>query len=186
MTRTPADVKEFVAGKESVTIRRVGPEFADGLARLSAETFCRAYDSLHSADNLAAYCAAVFTPDKLDVLLRDPLIHCEVAFLGDEAVGHVMVAHHDYPLPLGGPASELKRLYILPHVFGQCVGKALFDRAVAATVARERSHLWLSVADINIRGRPFYDRLGFLPVARGPTFRVGSDSVTSTLMALAL
>ncbi len=186
MTRTGAGVKEFVAGKGAVEIRRVGPDAAEALARLSAETFRLAYDSLHSADNIAAYCAATFTPDKLAVLLDEPMIHCEVAFLDDEAVGFAMTAHHDGPLAMVGPASELKRLYVLPQVYGMGIGKALFKGAVMAARAVRRRHMWLSVADINIRGRPFYDRLGFKVIGVGPTFMVGHDRVTSTLMARSL
>lgn len=154
-------------------------EAAEDLAALSVETFRLAYGDLHSPENIAAYCAAVYTSAKMRALLSDPLIHCEMAWLGGAPAGYVMVSHHKAPTALAELSSELKRLYILPDGYGTGLGQALYARAVAVAQGR----LWLSVADINLRARRFYDKLGFAAVGAGPVFRVGTDRVTSTLMA---
>ena len=159
--------------------RRISVEAAEDLAVLSVATFRLAYGDLHSAENIAAYCAAVYTPAKMHHLLSDPLIHCEMAWLDGVPMGYVMVSHHKAPAALGEPSSELKRLYILPDGYGTGLGQALYARALAVTQGR----LWLSVADINLRARRFYDKLGFQALGVGPVFRVGTDRVTSTLMA---
>ena len=190
MARTRRAVKTLVQkawrARGRTVLRKAGIDDAERLADLGRTTFARAYADLHAPGDIDAYCRETYSLEATRALLADPSIHCDLAFAGGAAAGYAMVAHTPCPLPLDGPSSELKRLYILPEAFGTGLGPALFDRALDVMRAAGRRHVWLSVADINPRGRPFYDRRGFLAIGRGPVFHVGGDRVPSTLMARAL
>ena len=64
------------------------------------------------------------------------------------------------------------------------LGKTLFE--VACDTVRSAGHqwMWLCVSDINERAKAFYKKHAFEPVGPGPVFEVGSDRLTSTVMAL--
>jgi hypothetical protein len=86
---------------------------------------------------------------------------CTLGLRGAAATGHTTVKNHPCPVALDGASAELKQLYVLPSEFGT----------------------WLAVADSNTRAQAFYRKHGFAPVGAGPTFEVGAESVSSTLMA---
>lgn len=164
-------------------LRRVDKEFARQLAELWAATFEDAYEGVHSAVNIRAYIEANYTAGAAETLLSDPKAACTVAFRDRTALGFHSVKHHACPVPLGGDSSELKQLYIVAGAYGSGVGKALFDDAVQCVEDAGGSWIWLSVSDRNHRARSFYRKLAFEPLGAGPVFEVGSDRLTSTIMA---
>ena len=165
-------------------IRRVGPDYAETLAVLCATTFAEAYREEHSAEDIRAYCAANYTADAAAAALADPDTVCKVAFGKDgAAVGYYLLKHHDCPVALAGGSSELKQIYILAREFGSGVGRSLFDDAVDCVRDAGRRWIWLSVSDRNHRAQAFYRKLAFEPVGAGPVLEVGSDRLTSTMMA---
>lgn len=165
-------------------IRRVGPDFAPQLAALWATTFEQAYREEHSADDIRAYCAANFTVEAANAALSDPDTVCKMAFGHNGAeVGYYLLKHHECPVPLAGGSSELKQIYILAREYGTGVGRSLFDDAVRCVRDGGRSWIWLGVSDRNLRAQAFYRKLSFDPLGSGPVFDVGTDRLTSTLMA---
>ena len=85
-----------------------------------------------------------------------------------------------------GNSSELKQLYIRGSAYGSGVGPDLFDEACRIVRAAGRRWLWLAVSDKNFRAQAFYNRRKLQKLAPGPVFEVGSDRLTSTIMALDL
>jgi len=163
--------------------RRVGPDFAAQLAALWSTTFEQAYRDEHSAENIRAYCAANYTVDAARAALTDPSTVCKVAFDQDAAVGFFVLKHQECPVPLAGGSSELKQIYILASEYGSGLGRSLFADAVSCVRNAGRSWIWLSVSDRNRRAQAFYRKLAFEPLGPGPVFEVGSDRLTSTMMA---
>ncbi len=98
-------------------LRRVDRGFARQLAELWAATFEDAYEQVHSAENIRAYCEANYTVDAAETLLSDPKVDCKVAFKNCSALGFHMVKHHGCPMPLCGDSSELKQLYIVASAY---------------------------------------------------------------------
>lgn len=62
--------------------------------------------------------------------------------------------------PDAGEEAELATIYLLPEVWGQGMGYALFQRAVEGATASGCTRLGLWVLDTNARGRRFYERAG--------------------------
>ena len=55
-------------------LTRVGVDYADRLAALWAETFHQAYGSLHTEENIRAYCATHLTPGTAEGAMHK--VHC--------------------------------------------------------------------------------------------------------------
>lgn len=165
-----------------VELRRVDAGFANGLVQLWATTFEQAYDTVHSAENIRAYCATNYTIEAAETHLSDPEVVCTVAFRDRAALGFYLLKHHDAPVPLGGGESELKQIYILAHEYGSGMGDWLLDDAIQCIRNAGRSWIWLSVSDRNVRAQSFYRKRAFEPLGAGPVFEVGSDRLTSTVM----
>lgn len=176
-----ADEQRWKAGM--IELRRVDPSFAPDLAELWSTTFEEAYKDEHSAENIRAYCAANYTVDAAEAVLSDPRVFCRVAFRDRTALGFHLVKHHDCPAPLAGGSSELKQLYIRAGEYGSGVGRRLMDDAMGCVRNAGRSWIWLSVSDRNHRARSFYRKLAFKPLGKGPVFEVGTERLTSTIMA---
>ena len=158
-------------------------EYADDLAALWALTFKQAYRSVHSEANLQSYCDVNFTLDAARKSLSDPKVQCTVAFREEAAVGYSLLNHRPCPIPVDAESSELKQIYIVESEYGSGLGKYLFDGAVKKARAFGSACIWLSVSDFNHRAPAFYRKLAFNSLGDGPTFEVGSDRLTSTIMA---
>jgi len=156
------------------------------LKRLWASTFEAAYQDVHSAENIAAYCASNFT----EAAARDTLSHPDkiARLAGNEANarGYYVLHQHLCPLRDSLQACELKQIYLLPQAYGTGLGKVLFTDAVREAKHRGADFLWLSVSEQNFRAQKFYRKLKFQPLGRGPDFRVGTDTLTSQILGLKL
>lgn len=164
----------------------VGPDHSDELSRLSSTSFKQAYADVHSAANLQAYCDQHFRAVDLQTQLSDPDTLCRVAYRNAKAVGFCLTKIQASPVQLDGKAIELKQIYVLSSEYGAGTGPALFDDAVERCEASSANWLWLIVSAINDRAQRFYERRDFARIGKGPVLTVGSDQLTSLIMARSL
>lgn len=155
---------------------------ADTLSALWVETFTQAYDGVHSPENLEAYCRANFTLEKARAALLDPYTTCFISSRDATPIGFYLLKQAPCPHPLSGPSAELKQIYILASEYGKGLGAQLFAHAMETLAVQSTDRVWLSVSDINHRALAFYKKLGFEAMGAGPTFEVGSDRLTSTVL----
>lgn len=165
------------------SIRTVGIEFADQLVGLWVDTFMQAYDGVHTPENIRAYCAANFTAERAKADLADARTRCCAVFRDGRPTGFYVLKDHDCPVALEGGSAELKQIYVLAEEYGSGAGRALFRDALDAVSGFGRAWMWLSVSDLNQRAQAFYDKNDFEPLGPGPVFDVGTDRLTSTIMA---
>ena len=165
-------------------IVRIDSSRAAELAELWQRTFTQAYSDMHSADNIERCCAANFTVAKALDMLEDNNTVCSFYYRDEEPIGLCNIVHHECPFPLAGTSSELKQIYILANAFGSGVGRAMLEDAYELVRSVNREWIWLAVADLNHRAQSFYDKAGFHGIGSGPVFEVGTDRLTSTIMAL--
>jgi len=158
-------------------------DFASTLSQLWKDTFAQAYVDVHTAENIQAYCEDNFSIERAISDLNDDRIICKIAKLDDVAVGFYLLKQHSSPVGLDENATELKQIYILSDHFGKGLGKMLYEDALRAVEQNGSSHIWLCVSDINFRAQSFYNKLAFKALGKGPTFEVGTDKLTSTIMA---
>lgn len=165
-----------------IELRRVDPGFSPRLVELWATTFEQAYGEEHSDENIRTYCTVNYTSDAAETVLSDPKVVCKVAFDSRTALGFYLIKHDACPMPLNGGSSELKQIYILASEYGSGVGKLLFEDALDCVRSAERSWIWLSVSDRNLRAQSFYRKQDFISLGKGPVFEVGTDRLSSTIM----
>lgn len=167
-------------------IRHIAIDTAALLSQLSCHTYHDAYSDLHSEANLAAYCADNFTQDAAEAILSDPNIICKIAFKDGVAAGFYIIKDYACPVTLRAPSAELKQIYTLADHYGTGLGRALFNDATATILNMGKQAVWLTVADANHRAKAFYGKLGFEVMGGGPVFHVGTDRLSSTVLALNL
>jgi len=161
----------------------VGPEHSDQLVKLWVETYRQAYEDVHSSKNIAAYCEANFTLESASVELSNPQTACCIGSRGSDPRGFYVVKHHSCPIPVDSESSELKQIYVLAKEYGTGLGRLLYEHAIECVRAAGSNWVWLSVSDINYRAQAFYQKLGFEQLGPGPLFEVGSERLTSSIMA---
>ncbi len=167
-----------------LTLRAIDASSTEILSKLSIETFGQAYEGVHSKNNLVAYCNDNYSIDSTESLLNQKDVESIVAFQDAEPAGFYVLKHHQCPIKLVGLSTELKQIYVLSGHLGSGLAGKLFSSAVDQAMRNKSKWLWLCVSNINDRAQAFYRKLGFTEIGNGPELVVGSDILSSSIMAL--
>lgn len=132
------------------------------------------YAAFNTAENMAAYMGASFSPERQRDEIADPSWAVLLAVDGPEIVGYAQIAP-------GHGALEIKRFYVAPTRHGRGVAQLLMDAVVRSAAARGAGALWLSVWDQNPRAIAFYRKVGFTETGV-TTFEFGSETQRDYLM----
>lgn len=155
---------------------------AELLSSIQTETFKQAYRGVHSDDDIKLYCELNYSVAKASAILRSQQYLCKSIHHSGILAGFYTISFQPCPIELPENSAELKQIYILARSYGTGVGKSLFEDIILELRERSYSWVWLAVSDINYRARSFYEKLGFDALGSGPTFIVGSDQLSSTLL----
>lgn len=161
-------------------------EAIDELRSLWITTFTHAYSQQHDAEDIAAYCAAHYRVADAVAVLGDPHTICKFAYGQQVAVGFYILSDRPCPLLLTQRGVELRQIYVLQSAYGTGLGRELLADAMHEARAQQARLLWLAVADTNVRAQAFYRKLGFARAGVGPTFAVGRERLSSTILQLPL
>jgi diamine N-acetyltransferase len=145
------------------------------LAELGRQTFYETFVADNTPEDMTAYLAASFSPDKQATELADPASTFLIAEDGDEAIGYAR-------LKVGQPAAcvtgvrpiEIVRLYARKDQLGLGVGARLMQACLDEAVKQARDTIWLDVWEQNSRARAFYRKWGFVEVGT-QLFQLGND-----------
>lgn len=159
----------------SVVVRLAGPADAAWLAALAERTFRETYTEFNTPENMEAYVAEHFGPDRQAAELRDPAMVTLVVEANREAAGYAQLARGPAPSSVAGPAPmELVRFYVDRPWHGRGLAQTLMAATVdTARLAGART-LWLGVWERNGRAIAFYRKCGFEDVGTH-TFVLGTD-----------
>lgn len=151
----------------SLTIRRAVAADAAALAVFGAQSFTAAFGHTYTPDNLAAFLAARFTPERQHAEIADPdalmLVACGGTFVG----GYLYAAPADLPIEIADPgAVQINRVYVHPDHHGGGAARSLMDESLAWARARGAREAYLTVAPDNHRAIAFYRRYGFEIIGR--------------------
>lgn len=156
------------------------------LAELGARTFYDAFAADNTPENMAAYLAASFSPEKQAAELADPSSCFLIAEVDGAAVGYAQLWAGKPSEGITGPRPiELRRLYVLQDRIGHGIGAALMQACINEAQQGGYETLWLGVWERNARARAFYRRWGFVEVGTH-IFELGRDPQTDLLMQRAL
>lgn len=173
-------------GEAVIKIRRGAGADAALLAELGARTFYDTFAADNTPEDMAAYLASAFTPERLAEELADPLSLFLIAEVEGRAAGYAKLRAGEKPEGVRGPdAIEIERLYVGREWLGRGVGPELMRACLDEARAGGHRSVWLGVWEHNHRARAFYRRFGFRDVG-AKTFVVGFDEQTDTVMELSL
>lgn len=158
-----------------MTLRIAAEKNAALLCALGYKTFEQAFRELNNQKDFDAYLSRAFSLDTISGELRDNHSEFFIAFQGDEPVGYFKLYTGPAPECVTlRPAMELARFYALKNKWGQGVGKAMMEEALALASRKGFAALWLSSWKKNHRGNAFYGKWGFDRVGK-KTFSIGGD-----------
>ncbi len=175
--------REEVSSDPSIRIRTARPEDNELLARLGARTFSDTFGPDNTAEDMAAYLAQAFGPEKQAAELADPGTTFLIAEIEEDAVGYARLREGPAPacIPAGRPI-EIVRFYAVASWIGRGVGAALMASCLEHAHQRGCTIVWLDVWERNSRAIAFYRRWGFTE-AGTQAFVLGADIQRDLLMA---
>ena len=170
----------------SPTIRVATAEDAERLSELAARTFRETFAPDNTAEDMAAYLAATFTPERQRSELEDPGQRVLLLEIDGVPVGYAQLARSapdaavrgDSPIEL---AIELARFYLDGAWHGRGLAQQLMGAVVDEAVRLGARTLWLGVWERNPRAIAFYRKHGFVDVGAHP-FVLGRDVQTDRIM----
>jgi GNAT superfamily N-acetyltransferase len=152
------------------------------LCELGRQTFFDTFASENTPEDMRAYLAQAFSPEKQAAELADPDTQFVIAEIEGQPAGYAR-------LRAGQPAKpfnclnplEIVRFYACQEWLGRGVGPALMQACLDAAQSGGFDLLWLDVWERNPRAIAFYHKWGFKVVGM-QVFQLGSDSQTDLLM----
>ena len=164
-------------------IRPAALDDAALLADLGATTFRETFETICSAENLAAFLVATYSPEKQRAELAEPTRPGWVLELDGVPAGFLQLrlGHRERGVSGARPV-ELQRIYVLRAFHGGGHGAALMDMAMTAARAWGADLLWLGVWENNIKALAFYAHSGFREVGEH-IFKIGDQVDRDLLLA---
>ena len=170
-------------------LRPATSEDLDALTALARQSFCDAFGTLYSPENLAAFLGEWRSPEKMAAAIESPDIGVQLADDGERLLGYC-IAYFDRGFseraePQPKRPCLLGQLYCLGQATGRGVGAALIEWAIAEARERGCDAVQLSVYSENFGAQRFYARYGFEKVG-DIDFWVGSHRDDEFLYELRL
>ncbi|GAB4523811.1 MAG: GNAT family N-acetyltransferase [Pleurocapsa sp.] len=76
-----------------------------------------------------------------------------------------------YPISRGQNAVEIRKMYLLPEVRGQGLGKYLLEKLETAIAAKKYQEIWIETASVLVEAVKLYERNGYQPAVGVETDR---------------
>ncbi|MDF7813067.1 GNAT family N-acetyltransferase [Hymenobacter sp. YC55] len=168
-----------------ITIARRNEATATQLAALGHQTFQETFAADNRPEDMAAYLAANFSPEKQLAELENADTVFLLARLNQELVGYAKL-HFNSTLGVEpGKATdqrvEVERLYVREDWIGTGLGASLMRRAIEEARQKACRSVVLGVWEKNNRAIEFYRRFGFKVIGQHE-FMVGTDQQTDLIM----
>ena len=168
--------------KPSIRIRTAILQDQELLASLGAQTFREAFAPDNTPEDMSAYLAQAFGPDRQAAELADPGTTFLIAESEGDAVGYARLKLGTAPdCILAIHPVEIARLYAVAAWVGRGVGAALMHSCLEQAGRLGCDVIWLDVWERNLRAIDFYRRWGFVEVGTQP-FVLGHDVQNDLLM----
>ena len=144
------------------TIRRAGPDDAEALSRIGAETFTETFGHLYPPRDLADFLVYAYGLERIRADLDDPAQASWIVEADGAVVGYALAGPCDLPHDAVTPAcGELKRLYVLKRLQGDGTGSRLLAEVLAWLETDGPRRLWIGVWSENLGAQRLYRRMGF-------------------------
>jgi diamine N-acetyltransferase len=153
------------------------------LAEVGAETFYDSFAAENTPENMAAYLAESFSPEKQALELVDPTSKFLIIEENGVTAGYAhLKMGHGLPAIAGVRPMEIGRFYARKPWIGKEVGARLMQACLDEAWRAGCDVVWLDVWEHNPRAIAFYRKWGFVEVGT-QVFLLGDDPQRDLLMA---
>jgi ribosomal protein S18 acetylase RimI-like enzyme len=167
-----------------IDYRDAAPEDAPAIAELFERSFVETFGPLYRPEDLAAFLGRFSLPEWRRELETTDL-RFRLALADGIPAGFAKVGPVGLPVEPGGPAAELRQLYLTRDFHGLGIAQALMEWVLGEARGRGAEALYLSVWSGNARAKAFYRRYGFTYV-KPYAFMVGEQADEDEIWRLAL
>ncbi|HEY4874902.1 MAG TPA: GNAT family N-acetyltransferase [Puia sp.] len=165
-----------------INIRVANAADAPIIADFSYRTFCDAFSSFNTKENMDKFIRNDFNREKLIAQVSEPENIFLLAFQHDELTGYVRLLESHKPTELGETdAIEISRIYVENKITSKGIGGALMQKCIDVACEKNKKIIWLGVWEHNARAIAFYERFGF-EIFSDHIFMLGDDAQTDVLM----
>ena len=145
------------------------------LAKVGAETFYDSFAAENTPENMAAYLAEAFGPEKQARELADPASRFLIVEAAGLTVGYARLKFGEAPAAMAGrKPMEIARFYARKPWIGKGVGARLMQACLQEAERAGCDAVWLDVWERNSRAIAFYRQWGFVEVGT-QVFQLGDD-----------
>ncbi|AMA10287.1 GNAT family N-acetyltransferase [Picosynechococcus sp. PCC 73109] len=88
-----------------------------------------------------------------------------------EQAGTIVGTAAYYPIPKGNKAVEIRKMYLLPEVRGQGLGKYLLEELEKAIASRGFAEIWIETVTVLKEAVQLYESQGYQPITDVETAR---------------
>jgi GNAT superfamily N-acetyltransferase len=153
------------------------------LSEIGAETFYETFVEQNTPENMAAYLAESFSPEKQALELNDPASKFLILEMDGQAAGYARVYFGGAPEGvISKRPMELVRIYARKAWVGKGIGAQLMQACLGEAKQAGCDVIWLGVWEMNQRAIAFYQKWGFATVGTHE-FRLGDDLQHDFIMA---
>lgn len=161
-----------------ISVAKRNAATAAQLAELGRRLFHETYATQNTPEDMAAYEAQNFYPEKQLAELQDPNTVYLLAQLDQEVVGYAKLKLHSTlgidPAKTPEERLEVERLYVSEDWIGTGLGAALMRRSIEEARQQGCRAVVLGVWERNARALEFYRRFGFKQIGE-QKFVIGTD-----------
>ena len=156
------------------------------LCELGIETFRDSFGADNTAENMAAYLTASFSPEKQAAELADPATRFLIVETDGAPAGYARLRFGQSPAGLSAARPvEIVRFYSRKAWIGKGAGPFLMRACLDAAQAASCDLVWLDVWEHNPRAIAFYAKWGFR-TAGEQVFVLGAEIQRDLIMTLSL
>lgn len=165
-----------------ITIRKVKPDEAAELAKLSAKLFSETFAHLNDPQDMEQYLAENFSTEKIQQELMDTNTYYFYALKNSIPIGCIkLILRPIHTAFTGIKTAELSRLYVAQAYHNQKIGAALMQFALNFALENKAEKIWLGVWEKNQKAIDFYLKWGFIKTDI-LQFKLGNDVQQDWLM----
>lgn len=170
---------------KNILIQQVALEDIKQLQAISKQTFCEAFSSENTEENMKQYLASAFSIEQLSKELAEKKSEFYFAKLGHQIIGYLKINTGQSQTEMEENALEIERIYVLKDFYGKKVGQLLYEKAIALAQQIKVDYVWLGVWEENPRAIRFYEKNGFKAFDKH-VFKLGDDEQIDLMMKLYL
>ncbi len=171
---------------QAIFIKKVLPEDLESLREISIQTFCEAFASQNTEENLNKYLLENFSVAKLTDEMKNMDSEFYFVMENTKVIGYLKLNSGKAQTELKDEhALEIERIYVLKSHYGKNIGKLLLEKAIERGHEQRSAYVWLGVWEENKRAIRFYRKYGF-EAFDTHIFHLGDDAQTDLLMKLEL